>query len=230
MPLASRSAIGKLRPGHVLPLIVLSLVLAPGHGAHAEQSPNEVVLEDSIAVEILDRTVVAFDLQGSGRLSLRLELDEEVLWYSARGRVAIVLTSRRLLGAAPGSSAWREERYRLNETPASTAQLSSRLAIAITPQRVLGFFGRTWAEVDLGIREDIVDQQVGPGTAVVVTNRRALGLSSDSGGFFETRLQIRERIESVRTLASIATLTTSERLLVFKGPSGIWSSEERSPR
>jgi hypothetical protein len=217
------------RPGRVL--TVLPALLVTGAIARAELPANEVVLEDSIAIEILDRTIVAFDLLGSGRLDTRLEIDEEVLWYGSRGRVAIVLTSRRLLGATPQSSDWRQERYRLDEAPARVARLSSRLAVAITPQRILGFFGSgNWAEVRLGLREAVVDARVGPGTGVIVTNRRALALSSDSGGFFETKLQIREQIESVRTLASIATVTTSERTLVFKGPSGIWSGQQRSSR
>jgi hypothetical protein len=199
--------------------------------ADAQAVLDQVVLEDAIAVEILDRNVVAFDLQGSGRLKFRLDLDEQVLWSGARGQIAIVLTSRRLLGATPRSAAWQVERYRLNETPPPAAQLSQRLAVAVTSQRVLGFFGNgTWTEIRLGLREIVVDTQVGPGTAVVVTNRRALGLSSSSGGFFETGLQIREEIASVRTLSSIATITTSHRTLVFKGPSGRWTSEKRSPR
>lgn len=227
----ARAAIAERRRSWTLLRAAMPVLLATSIGARAELPPNEVVLEDSIAVELLDRTIVAFDLLGSGRLSTRLEADEEVLWYGARGRVAIVLTSRRLLGATPRSADWREERYRLNETPARSVELSSRLAVAITPHRIFGFFGTgTWAEVGLGLREVVVDARVGPGTGVVVTNRRALALSSDSGGFFETRLQIRERIESVRTLSSIATVTTSERTLVFKGPSGSWSGQERSPR
>jgi hypothetical protein len=206
-------------------------VLWAATDANAQAVLDQVVLEDAIAVEILDRNVVAFDLQGSGRLKFRLDLDEQVLWSGARGQIAIVLTSRRLLGATPRSAAWQVERYRLNETPPPAAQLSQRLAVAVTSQRVLGFFGNgTWTEIGLGLREIVVDTQVGPGTAVVVTNRRALGLSSSSGGFFETGLQIREEIASVRTLSSIATITTSHRTLVFKGPSGRWTSEKRSPR
>ena len=63
--------------------------------------PDEVRLQDSIAVEIVGREVVAFDLLGSGRLTTRLEIDEVVLWTGARGRVSVVLTDRRLLGATP---------------------------------------------------------------------------------------------------------------------------------
>ncbi len=79
-----------------------------------------------------------------------------------------------------------------------------------------------------GIGRGIAERFAAEGAAVIVTDRRALGLSSDTGGFFETRLQIREQIESVRTLSSIATITTSQRTLLFRGPSGRWTSEERS--
>ena len=72
--------------------------------------------------------------------------------------------------------------------------------------------------------------RIGPAAGVIVTDRRALGISSDTGGFFETKLRLHEDIESVKALASIVTITTSQRTLLFKGPSGTWIEHKRKLR
>jgi predicted RNA-binding protein len=201
--------------------------------ASAQIAPpsGEVVLEDAIAVQVIDREVVAFDLEGSGRLALRLELDEHVLFHAARGRVALVLTTSRMLGATPASSSWRAERYRISETPVDGAWLSQTLGLVITSERALAFFGPgNWAEQSLGPREDVHTVRLGPAAGVVVTNRRALGISAHTGGFFETRLRINEEIESVTAVSSIATITTTQRTLLFKGPSAVWVEHRRPLR
>lgn len=215
----------------------LSLVLASGllaaGVAFGQITPNsgQVVLEDAIAVQLIDREVVAFDLLGSGRLALRLELDERVLFHAARGRVALVLTTSRMLGATPASSSWREERYRITETPVDGAWISQSLGLVITSDRALAFFGPgNWAEQSLGPREDVVAARLGPAAGVVVTDRRALGISADTGGFFETKLRINEEIESVTAVSSIATITTDQRTLLFKGPSAVWVEHRRHLR
>ena len=128
------------------------------------------------------------------------------------------------------SSSWQERRYLLTEQPVDYAVLSQRLGLVLTSQRALGFFGGSWTEERLGIREDLLVTRVGPGAAVVVTDRRALGLSADVGGFFETKLRLNEDLESVRAMSSVATITTSQRTLVFRGPSGLWSDQNRTLR
>jgi hypothetical protein len=211
----------------------ICLAIRPVAGAEPGQpfSLDEVVLEDAIAVEILDREVVAFDLVGSGRLSTRLQIGEEVLFRGARGRIAVVLTTNRMLGATPTSSSWQEEGYRLAEDPVSHAQLSQGLAVVLTSQRALALFGTgSWTEQSLGPRETVIEATVGPGTAVVVTDRRALGVSARTGGFFETKLRLNESIESVNAISGIATVTTSQRTLLFQGPSGVWTERTRPLR
>ena len=189
---------------------------------------ERLVLEDLCAVEIIDREVVAFDLEGSGRLATRLLLDEEVLFHGSRGRVAVVLTNQRMLGATPVSASWQEERYRLTERPLDYASLSQSLALVVTPVRALAFFGTgSWAEQTLGPRERVITTRLGPAAGVVITQRRALGISTETGGFFETKLRLKEEIETVRAISSIATITTSQRVLIFKGSSGLWVEHDR---
>ncbi len=59
-----------------------------------------------------------------------------------------------------------------------------------------------------------------------MTDRRALGIGS-KGGFFEKRLRVNEEIESIKAVASIATIITSQRTLLFKGASAVWVEHRR---
>ena len=62
---------------------------------------------------------------------------------------------------------------------------------------------------------------------VVVTQYRAIGFSPDSGAFFDIALRLHEQLEAVTALASVATVTTSQRVLVFQGRTGSWQERQR---
>jgi hypothetical protein len=66
---------------------------------------------------------------------------------------------------------------------------------------------------------------VGENVAVVVTNRRAMGLSPHLSGFAEIDLWIRETVESVNAAANLATLRSDRRVLIFRASTRSW--EER---
>ena len=66
--------------------------------------------------------------------------------------------------------------------------------------------------------------------SVVVTDRRALGLSPVSSGFFQVKLNLHEGIEKVTARANLATVTTDRRILIFRGPTGSWEERLRSLR
>jgi hypothetical protein len=61
----------------------------------------------------------------------------------------------------------------------------------------------------------------------VITNRRALGLAPGVGRFASMPLRIRESIESIDAGDTIAKLRTDQRLLVFTGPTAIWTFVNR---
>ena len=66
------------------------------------------------------------------------------------------------------------------------------------------------------------DAVVGANVAVLVTSRRAIGLSPEAGGFFEFRLQVKERIREISARSNLATIQTDRRVLVFRAPTGTW--------
>jgi hypothetical protein len=209
-------------------LIALSLpVGAAAPLAARAQSPErgEVPLVDLVDLLVVDRELVA--IRSAGQLTIRLELDERLLWHGSRGAVALALTDRRMLGAATRSAAWQTLPLRRQEPPPEAAQLGDRVALFVTDDRIVGFNGETgnFAEFPLGVRESVRHRRVGANTAVVVTDRNAVGLSAFAGGFFAAKLGLREQVEAVEALANLATVTTNRRLLIFRAASGVWTEK-----
>ena len=143
------------------------------------------------------------------------------------GRASAPATS-----VATRSGAWQETRFRNGEAPPLDVEIGDRVARALLSQRALGFDGgsRNLIESTLGPRERVVDTAVGQNVAVVATDRRALGLSSDRGGFFEVRLRSGEVVESIDAFARHATVSTSQRLLTFRGETASWEERRKSLR
>ncbi len=213
------------RTGAVLAgLVLLSIPLA-----RAQLDPEEVELDDVIAVELVDRDLLAFDLLSNASPSVRLELGETLVFSEAQGRVAVAITDRRVLAASPGSAGWREVRYRVHENGPTSAFMGTRVALIVSDKRALGFDGDggLWIQADFGPNERPGSARVGAGTAVVLTNRRAIGLSPDNRRFTETKLAIHENVSGIKVRSNMATVSTDRRLLVFRAPSGVWTEQRR---
>ena len=211
----------------VLPVLLLAFGVATAVPAIAQnQSPLSPLLE----VQVLGRELLAIDSEGGGQRSERLERNETVLYTRSQGRVGVVVTDRRLLAIATRSGAWQQARYRNGEAPPADVEIGDRVALVLMRTRAVGFDGgsRNLVESGIGPREHVVDSAVGANVAVLITDRRALGLSSDRGGFFEVPIRLGEGIQSVTAFANHATLQTSQRLLIFRGPAATWE-EKRLP-
>ena len=200
-----------------------------GTAASAQGTFIQAPLNNLIDVLVIDRELLAFDALGTKNFRVRLELDEEVIWSGAQGLVGVVLTTRRALAATPAASPWQEVRWRTSEVPAESAEVSDRLVVLATRKRVLAFdsVGALWLENSIGPGEYVTTLRAGQNSGVVVTNRRALGIAPDAHGFFDTNLRLHENIERVNADANLATIMTSQRILVFRGEVGSWSEVDR---
>ena len=210
-------------------LVAIFLVPTP---IGAQIVAGEIPLADVLEVLVVDRDVLAIDAAGGGQTVARLRLHETVLWKAARGKVGIALTNQRILAVATQSSAWQEMKYRLNEVPPNEALLGDRVAVAITSQRVVGFDGGSanLIEYSLGSKERVLAVRTGENVGVVVTDRQALGLSPFVGGFFNTPIDLTDRIETVTADSNLATLIGKKRLLIFRATTGSWEERERNLR
>jgi hypothetical protein len=206
-----------------------TVALVPA-AARAQLAPSEVELEDMIAVVVIDRDLIAYDLGGTATPTVRLDIGEEVSWYRASGRVGMVMTDERVLAVSPGTGGWKAVRFGVHESAPSRGLIAKRVALVVTSRRILGFDSRSGAFIvqELGPNEEALHAKVGASTAVVVTNRTAYGLSPAVGSFYGQPMAIHERLEAVRIEDNVATLETSQRLLVFRAPTGIWTVQRRS--
>lgn len=200
--------------------------LAPVADAREFNSPLSPLLE----LRVIGRQIFAIDSNTGGELPLRLERNETVLYTRSQGRVGVVVTNQRLLAAATGSGSWQEARYRNGEVPPDQIEIGDRVALALMRTRAVAFDGgsRNLVESTIGPRERVIDTAVGPNVVMVVTDRRALAMSSQHGGFFEVPLRVGESITSATAYANHATLQTSARLLIFRGSDASWE-EKRLP-
>ena len=204
-------------------------LVPPAAFSQVPLTPGDVVLEDTLSVDHIGRSLYAFDSLSGGQNKFDLDLQEKVIFQGARGRVGLVVTNRRLLAIAAGQGGWRVQPLQISEQERTEQWISSRVALVVTPKRIIGFDAGTsaWLEVGVGPHEAVEQAQVGSSTAIVLTGNNAYGLSPDAGGFFAQPLQIHEKIESVSASAAIGRVLTSRRLLIFKAGTGAWSVTER---
>lgn len=210
-----------------MPLALFATLVAPGPTVTAGNLEDTAPLVDLLQVLFQGREIFAIEATRGSQRVVRLEIGERVRWHDARGKVAVVLTDRRILAVATISASWQSERFRAGERHPAAATLGDRVALILTNKRAIGFDGGSGnlVESDLGPRESVLLSRVGENVAVAVTTRRALGISPFVGGFFPVKLDVGEDIESLSTAANLATLSTSRRLLTFRANTGSW--EER---
>ncbi len=184
----------------------LAVAVAPG-AAHAQHTrDDQVPLGDLIEIVVMDDEILGIDAESGGSSVERRRLAESVLWTGTRGRVGVVITDQRVLAIAPQSGGWQETPYERGEPPAHEAQLGDRVAVIVLPKRVVGFLGTVgrFVQERLGPQEHLRALRVGANVAVIVTERVALGLSPQAGGFFRFQLHVHERITDVAAHSNLA--------------------------
>ena len=218
---------GLHRIGSALPALAAACVgLAVGSAlAQVPLLPEEVERVDVIAIERDDRDVFAFDAVTGARATERLELDETVVFEASRGRIALLLTDRRVLAIASGGG-FQTQRFGVHETPPEVALVESRIALLATNRRALAFDASgSWAEAPLTPSERVEALRAGDAVGLVATNRRLLGAGVGLGGLRDEALGVRESIESVNARSTILSVRTDRRIAVFSGLRGVWTSQ-----
>jgi len=213
---------------HAFAVLMFAFLLPASAVGEIPLLPAEIERFDVITIERDGLNLFAFDSLTGTRSRIQLELGEEVLFEGSRGRIGIVLTDRRALGAAAGIS-WQELEYGLFESVPDFALVEDRIAVAVTDRRALGFLpDGSWVEERFDTREETTALRVGAAAGVVLTNRRALGVAPNLDHFVEIDLQLKEIIESLGARDTLATLRTNRRILVFSGPRAVWTEQNRN--
>ena len=211
----------------------LCLIPAP-HADAARFIPGVVAtpLVDLIDVIVRRREVIAVDPVRGGTKRAALLVGEDVLWSGARGKVAIVVTDRRILGTTTSHGGWHAIRLKVHESDPRSIMLGDRVALIVTDMRAIGLSagGKTFTTNLIGTTEKPFDVVVGDNVAAMITDRRLLALSGFFPGFAETLIGVHEDVEFTSTLPNFISVGTHQRVLVFRGTTGAWAAERVSLR
>jgi hypothetical protein len=82
-------------------------------------------------------------------------------------------------------------------------------------------------DLDFSAKEEVQQQLVANGVAIVVTNQRYAGIGVFSGGWQSIRRIAGESIISAEAQDYSALVVTSDRVLAFNGKTGTWSDRKR---
>ncbi len=160
---------------------------------------------------------------GAGIARKILAASENVLVIEAKGVTGFVQTNKRLLGFSGRLKRWVD-------LPLATGE--QILKWIVTP-RMIVVQGRVAAygfQSDLGrwkkevwgagesFRENMVDDYVG----VMVTDRRVLGFSALTGGFFSRDIPSGNRIVDIEINDNVVVIHLRLRKLVFRSGLAIW--------
>ena len=202
---------------------VIGCVFSFGVTLHVIQGYAQDKISDQVAVTVLPHSVIGIT-GGSGLIKSRLSAGERVIAKEARGILAFVQTTHRLLGFASPLQRWREERLDVSET-IQTFHVTPRLILVQTDRHVFGFQGSqgVWKKMDLGLQEEIRRIVTGDNVAIVITNRNVLGFSAFTGGFFAEDLSNDEVVRDIRINDNIAILEMVSRQLIFRSQLAVWA-------
>ena len=101
---------------------------------------DEFELEDTVAIVVVDRDLVAH-AAGGGARKLRLEVGERLIWHGARGRIGFAVSDRRLLGFH-GRTGWSQLARRVTEASTAGPELGTRIALVAASLRAVARGGR----------------------------------------------------------------------------------------
>ena len=168
----------------LVPTLIATIFLAAPASAPARFTNTAVTTPvlDLIDVIVRRREVIAIDPSTrGGTRRAPLMVGEKVLWSGARGKVAIVVTDRRLLGITTAHGSWRALRFKIHESEPHAILLGDRVALVLTSMRAIGLSsgGKGFAESLIGTTESPYDVVVGDNVRRLhhgPTCRRAVGL------------------------------------------------------
>ncbi len=197
-------------------LLFLAIVLYPPYSRAQE------VLSDQVNI-VSSRGEIYGITPGEGLARVLLGAGETIDTMESKGVTGFVLTNKRLLGFSRRLQRWVEVNLSSAERIINW-NVTARLIVVRGKKSLYGFqsdLGR-WKQESWGTGEVFQEGKVGMNIGVWVTDRRALGFSAFTGGFFSRDLPSAGQVPSIHINDNIAVLQYSERQLVFRSGLAIW--------
>ncbi len=181
------------------------------------------VLTDRVGITVVQGQLFGITPQ-EGIARIRLAAGEKVLVTKAKGVTGFVQTTARLLGFSGQLQRWIPITLSTSERILKWI-VTSRMIIVEGRQSTYGFqsdLGR-WKRERWGAGETLQTSAVDDSVAVMVTDRRALGFSAFTGGFFSRDLPVDNPILDMHINDNIVILHLSNFMLVFRSGLAIWA-------
>ncbi len=204
-------------------LIVLVILVAGGSRCEADQALAQAVMTDQVS--ITSGKGQLFGITATEGIARQfLASGEDILVMEAKGVTGFVHTSHRLLGLSGKLQRWADITL---SSPEKIVQwwVTPRMVIVQGREAVYGFqsdAGR-WKKESWGAGELFVESVVEDHIAVLVSNRRALGFSAFTGGFYSQDLLPGNSIQDMEVNDNVVILHLSGTTLVFRSGLAIWA-------
>lgn len=205
-----------------MPLLVLIMTLV-GLGFWPDRAPAQEVLTDEVSITS-ERGQLFGITAGEGIARQFLTSGESILVVETKGITGYVQTTKRLLGFSGRLQRWVDIQLSSAEEVAKWT-VTPRMVVVQGREAVYGFqsdLGR-WKKESWGAGEILVRGIVDDHVGVLITNRRALGFSAFTGGFFSKDLPSGNAIQNVEINDNVVIIRLSALTLVFRSGLAIWA-------
>lgn len=202
---------------------ILAVALALGLLQVPLSSLGQEIITDQVSLTV-ERGQIFGVTPGEGIARQFLASGETIVVMEAKGVTGYVQTSKRLLGFSGRMQRWVE-------FPLSSAEqilewkVTPWMVVVIGKQQVYGFqseLGR-WKKESWGAGETLETVHVKSYVGLVLTNRRALAFSANTGGFFSKDLVQPWDGEDVQINDHIVILHAGGRTFVYRSGLAIWA-------
>ena len=198
-------------------LMLVGLGLWPGHALTQEVVTDQVSITSS-------RGQLFGITSGEGIARKFLASGEDILVVETKGVTGYVQTTTRLLGFSGRLQRWVDMNLSSAEQVAKWT-VTPRMIVVQGREAVYGFqsdLGR-WKREPWGAGEVFVNSVVDDYVGVLITNRRALGFSALTGGFFTKDLPSGNPILNMQVNDNVAIIHLSGLTMVFRSGLAIWA-------
>ena len=199
------------------------VMMAMGSVFLAGDATAQNVITDQVAITSEQGKLFGIT-SGEGITREILASGEDVLIIETKGVTGFVQTSTRLLGFSGRLNRWVDLTLPTGEQIIKW-KVTSRMIVVQGRKEAYGFQsdrGR-WKRESWGASEFLQNSAVKAHIAVMVTNRRALGFSAFTGGFFPRDLPAGNQVQEIQINDNVVILHLSGFMLVFRSGLAIWA-------
>ena len=201
----------------------LVMILGVGTGLFPPQAWTQEIISDQVMITSGQGRLFGIT-SGEGVSREFLTAGEEILAIETKGKTGFVHTTKRLLGFSARLQRWVSVNLSSAERILKWT-VTPRMVVVQGRERVYGFQSNlarwkkeAWRSGEMYL-EDFVEDFVG----VLVTDRRALGFSAFTGGFFSQDLPLGNPIQEVQSSDNVVVIHLLTRMLVFRSGLAVWA-------